>query len=87
MTNDKLRKKGWNKIVLEYGNSISEIIDILETKDDSFLFEKYYDKDFKDYFEYKFVVYGMLHHDIYHLGQLGIIIKLLKEKTTIYNKT
>jgi len=26
-----------------------------------------------------FVIYGMLHHDIYHLDQLGIIIKLLKE--------
>ncbi|WP_257670331.1 hypothetical protein [Parapedobacter tibetensis] len=28
--------------------------------------------------EYRFVIHGMFHHDIYHLGQLGIIIKLLK---------
>lgn len=79
LTNDQLIKKGWNKILLEYKNSFSELIKILEIKDDSFLNEKYFDTDFNDYFKYQFVVYGMIHHDIYHLGQLGIIIKILKE--------
>jgi len=79
LTNDRLIKKGWDKILSEYKESLSALIEILETKDDSFLKEKYYDTDFKDYFEYQFVVNGMLHYDIYHLGQLGIIIKLLKE--------
>ncbi len=82
LTNDILVKKGWNKIISEYKDSLYELIEILRTKDDSFLNEKYFDTDFKDYFEYQFVVYGMLHHDIYHLGQLGIIIKLLKEETS-----
>ena len=86
LTNDKLIEKGWNKIISEYKDSLSELIEILETKDDSFLNEKYFDTDFKDYFEYQFVVYGMLHHDIYHLGQLGIIIKLLKEGINTNNR-
>ena len=50
-----------------------------KSKDDEFLNEQYYDTDFKDNYEYRFVINGMPHHEIYHLGQLGIIIKYLKE--------
>ncbi len=80
LTNDKLEFIGWDKIKLEYDKSLSDLIDLLKRKDDEFLHERYYDTDFKGYFEYNFVLNGMLHHDIYHLGQLGIIIKFLKEK-------
>ncbi len=38
-----------------------------------------YDTDFKGNYEYSFVINGMLHHDIYHLRQLGIIINYLKK--------
>lgn len=79
LPNERLIKSGWNEIRKQYQNSLKEIIDFLDDKDDGFLKEKYYDTDFKDYYEYRFVLNGMLHHDIYHLGQLGIIIKFLKE--------
>ncbi len=79
LSNDKLEKIGWDNILSSYRNTLSELIALLETKDDSFLEEKYYDTDFKDNCEYRFVVNGMIHHDIYHLGQLGIIIKFLKD--------
>lgn len=79
LANNRLREMGWNNIKTAYRESLSELIDLLQTKEDSFLQEKYYDTDFKDYYQYRFVIYGMLHHDIYHLGQLGIIIKLLRE--------
>lgn len=81
LTNDKLEIIGWDKIKSEYNKSLSELIDLLKRKDDNFFYEKYYDPDFKGQYEYKFVLNGMLQHDIYHLGQLGIIIKLLKEKS------
>jgi len=45
----------------------------------NFLTEEYYDTDFKGNYQYLFVIEGMIHHDIYHLGQIGIVIKLLKE--------
>ncbi len=77
LANDKLEEVGWDTILSSYRDTLSELIALLEIRDDSFLKEKYYDTDFKDYYEYRFVVYGMLHHDIYHLGQLGIIIKFL----------
>lgn len=79
LTNDTLKVLGWEKIKGAYDKTLSELIDLLKEKEDSFLNEPYYDTDFKGYYEYKFVIHGMLHHDIYHLGQLGIIIKYLKE--------
>ena len=76
--NDELRLAGWDKVWRDYRESLQELIQLLRAKDDSFLKEKYYDPDYKGYYEYAFVINGMLHHDLYHLGQLGIIIKFLK---------
>ncbi len=79
LANDKLKILGWDSIKSEYDKTLSELIDLLKSKDDEFLDEQYYDTDFKDNYKYRFVINGMLHHDIYHLGQLGIIIKYLKK--------
>jgi len=79
LTNDKLEILGWDTIKAAYDKTLSELIDLLKLKDDEFLNEHYYDTDFKGNYTYSFVINGMLHHDIYHLGQLGIIIKYLKE--------
>ena len=77
--NDVLERKGWTKLKSEYDQTLVDLIDLLEDKDDSFLSLNYYDTDFKDNYPYSFVLNGMLQHDIYHLGQLGIIIKYLKD--------
>ncbi|WP_106794696.1 DinB family protein [Aquimarina sp. Aq78] len=79
LTNDKLKLIGWQYIKSEYDKTLTELINLLKSKDDEFLNEEYYDTDFKGNYKYSFVINGMLHHDIYHLGQLGIIIKYLKE--------
>lgn len=78
-SNEKLRDKGWERIWSEYQTSLSAIIALLRTKEDSFLKEQYYDTDFKGHYPYSFVINGMLHHNLYHLGQLGIIVKFLKQ--------
>lgn len=80
LDNNKLKTVGWDNILSEYDRTLSELIDLLKSKDDEFLSELYYDTDFKGDYEYRFVINGMLHHDIYHLGQLGIIIKYLKKR-------
>lgn len=77
LTNSVLKVKGWKQIKSEYDYTLSELITLLQEKEDSFLNESYYDTDFKGHYPYSFVINGMLHHDIYHLGQLGIIIKYL----------
>ncbi|MEB3345136.1 DinB family protein [Aquimarina gracilis] len=79
LTNEKLKAKGWDKIKSEYDNTLTELITLLKRKDDSFLKKEYYDTDFKGNYEYRFLLNGMLHHDIYHLGQLGIITKYLNQ--------
>lgn len=79
LTNDQLKIVGWDTIKSEYDRTLSELIALLKSKDDAFLKELYYDPDFKGHYEYKFVINGMLHHDIYHLGQLGIVIKFLAQ--------
>jgi hypothetical protein len=79
LTNDRLEPMGWQYIKSEYDKSLDNLIDLLKLKDDRFLDEEYYDTDYKDNYKFSFVINGMLHHDIYHLGQLGIIIKYLKE--------
>lgn len=78
LSNDKLKSLGWQYIKSEYDNTLSDLIDLLQSKDDTFLDENYYDTDFKGDYPYSFIINGMLHHDLYHLGQIGIIIKYLK---------
>ncbi len=80
LSNEKLKPKGWAEIKSEYDHTLSELIALLNEKNDSFLEKEYYDTDFKGNFKYSFLLNGMLHHDIYHLGQLGIVIKYLKLK-------
>ncbi|MDF1698321.1 MAG: DinB family protein [Saprospiraceae bacterium] len=76
-SNEKLMEKGWTSLLHEFQTNMTEFIEILKTKEDRFLKEEYYDTDFKGNYPYSFVINGMLHHNIYHLGQLGIIIKYL----------
>ncbi len=75
-----LKEIGWKNLIAEYESSHLELINLLGEKDDSFLQESYEDQDFKSTFNYSFVIDGILHHDLYHLGQMGIVIKLIKEK-------
>jgi len=78
LTNEKLKPKGWIAIKSAYDDTLTELISLLKEKDDTFLEQEYYDTDFKGNYKYSFLINGMLHHHIYHLGQLGIIIKYLK---------
>lgn len=80
LSNDILQLKGWDNIKKEYDDTLSELIALLEDKEDVFLSQTYYDTDYKGDYPYSFLINGMLHHDVYHLGQLGIVIKLLEKK-------
>ena len=79
-TNEELRKKTWKQLVNQYHASQNEIMFLLRDKNDDFLEETYEDQDFAGRFSYSFMLNGLLQHDVYHLGQLGIIIKLLEEQ-------
>lgn len=75
-----LKEVGWYKIIHDYRNSLTQLVELLQTKNDSFLSDQYEDQDFGGHYSHSFMLEGLLHHDLYHLGQLGIVIKLIKEK-------
>ena len=77
LPNEKLKTIGWSSIKSAYDDSLTLLIELLKDKNDDFLHQEYYDTDYKGNYSNSFLLNGMLHHDIYHLGQLGIIIKYL----------
>lgn len=79
--NEELRKVGKNGILLKHTESLLELLDLLKQKNDTFLDETYFDTDFKNYYPYTFLIRGMLQHDIYHLGQIGLLIKCLESNS------
>lgn len=80
LPNKELRKSGWDHLWKDYLKSLDEFVRILKCKEDAFLTEQYFDVDFNDYYSYSFAINGILQHTIYHLGQIGLIIKLLDTK-------
>lgn len=74
-----LQELGWELIYRDYQVSLSALIEVLEGKTDDFLEERYYDIDFKGSYPYSFALYGLLHHDIYHLGQIATLIRILEQ--------
>lgn len=76
-SNKALLKIGWLQLITDYEQSILEIVVLLGSKNDTFLKESYDDIDFKREKTFQFALEGLLHHTIYHLGQIGISIKLL----------
>lgn len=78
--NDVLLNIGWSQLKEDHDRTLEEFIQVLESKNDSFLKEEYFDIDFNGMYPYEFLINGILHHDLYHLGQLGLIVKFLKTK-------
>ena len=82
LSNVELKPKGLNRLMSEYNDTLVEMVNLLESRSDDFLQEEYYDTDFKRDCTYEFLLCGMIHHDIYYLGQIGIIIKFLNRRNT-----
>jgi uncharacterized damage-inducible protein DinB len=71
--NNELKTIGWEKLKTDLSNSQKELVNFLAGKDDEYLEKTKY----KEKYTLKYLVEGILHHDLYHLGQIGITIKLL----------
>jgi hypothetical protein len=78
--NERLKELGLKGILNRYSDSVNQIVLLLKTKDDLFLKERYFDQDFGSEFDMSFLIDGIVHHCIYHLGQIRIVIKLIKGK-------
>lgn len=72
-TNEELREIGWQKLKSDLFSSQIDLINLIENKTDDFLEENQYAPGYS----FHYITEGLIHHDIYHLGQIGITIKLL----------
>lgn len=67
----ELQQAGWQQLYTDLKKSQEQLIDFLRSINDSFLDGQLAETAFnKEYF-----VAGILHHDLYHLGQIGLILK------------
>jgi uncharacterized damage-inducible protein DinB len=71
----ELSKIGWTELKNSFYNSQYELIHLMESQDDSYLETKFLDTDYN----FHYLIEGIIHHDLYHLGQIGVTIKLLKK--------
>lgn len=67
------KKHSWKKGLVEFKDIHKKIITLLKKKDDTFL------KEIVDYrkYNYRFLLNGMIEHNIYHLGQIAYLNKML----------
>lgn len=68
------KKHSWKKGVVELKRIHEEIVSILKQKDDEFLKEPVNHREYN----YRFLLNGLIQHNIYHLGQIAYVNKLLK---------
>ncbi|MBO9634873.1 MAG: DinB family protein [Chitinophagaceae bacterium] len=73
-TIETLKKMGWEKIREDFYDAVKKLVSILKTKDDDFLEELTADKRYT----YQYLLEGLLDHDVYHMGQIAITIKLMQ---------
>jgi uncharacterized damage-inducible protein DinB len=74
-SDERLKIKGWEALKTEFYNLHDELIRLIETKEASFFEQTYHGSSFS----HKDILYGLIHHNAYHLGQMGLSMKFLKQ--------
>jgi uncharacterized damage-inducible protein DinB len=72
LSNEVLKSRGWPVLITTLEETHLNINDFLQQKDDSFFEQKWQHDE-----TYGFLIAGWLEHDLYHLGQIGLIYKML----------
>jgi len=75
-SNETLKKSGWAYLKEQLDNTQKDLIALIETKDDSFLDSKWFGE-----YDYDYLLVGLIQHDIYHLGQIGLIYKMISYRS------
>ena len=77
-SNTELSEFGWTNLKNALYNSRIELIDLFANQDDTYLENKFLDTEYN----FHYLIEGIIQHDLYHLGQIGITIKLLNENNS-----
>lgn len=71
---EDLKQQGWQQLKEDFYRQHEALVKLAQSSDAAVLNKKYQQSDFT----YKDILHGLIHHDAYHLGQIGITIKLLR---------
>ena len=74
--NSQLKIIGWPQLKQALFESSKSMIKLIEGKDDAYLDTRFQDTEYT----FKYLIEGIIHHDIYHLGQIGVVLKLISSK-------
>lgn len=66
-----LETKGWRKILDDFTQSQKKITELLASQNDQFL-----EKEYSIGSTFEYLIQGIIDHDVYHLGQIGLVKKL-----------
>ncbi|WKN43403.1 DinB family protein [Tunicatimonas pelagia] len=72
---EELQSVGWRTLKLQLAENQESLLALLRANDDEFLNQV--DEHSSENETFGYLIEGLLHHDCYHLGQIGLIIKLL----------
>lgn len=67
----ELQKKGWDYLLTLLQETQSALTEKLCEKRDAFL-----EQEYQPGYTFNYLIEGLIHHDIYHLGQIGLVIKI-----------
>lgn len=68
---DTLTKEGWKKIFDDFNQSQKKTTQLLAKQNDEFLAKEYSKGS-----TFEYLIQGIIDHDVYHLGQIGLVKKL-----------
>jgi len=69
---ETLQAMGWERLRADLDRTQQELISLLQTRTDAFLQETIGPKKYT----FGFMLDGIIQHDIYHLGQIGLLLRL-----------
>lgn len=75
LDNETLKSHGWTALKKESDETQQELLQLLRSQKDDFL-ERTFQYGEKTN-TYRYYVEGLLHHDLYHLGQIGLTLKMI----------
>lgn len=73
--NSELKTFGWSNLKNALYDSRLELIELFANHDDTYLETRFLDTEYN----FHYLIEGIIQHDLYHLGQIGVTIKLISE--------
>ena len=71
----QLRAEGWDKVLSDFEASQEAVAEILARQPATILATEY-----SEGHTFEYLIQGVIDHDIYHLGQIGLIRKMINQK-------